>query len=336
MNRSSTTLSAPAPRRLPREPRTRPVVGPLVRTLGPFAVLVLLVALVTIAEPAFVSGHSMLVVANQAVPILLLGLGQMFVVLTGGIDLSSAALASLGTVLVALLLPGLGPLAVIVTLGALTAAGMLSGILAAYGQVPSFVVTLGALGFWGAVALVLSGASTIYVDENFSALSWLTDLGVGAVSSSVVLSVALVAEIGLALRYLPRGRVFHQVGLGERAALMAGVRARRVRVGAFALSGLFAGLAGLVLTAQQQSAAAQLGDSLLLPAIAAAVVGGCAITGGIGGPWRVLVGALIVTVLRVGGAVAGIDPDYQQIVYGVVVIVAVAATLDRSRLTVVK
>ncbi len=306
------------------------------RVFGPLIVLIALALLITLAQPAFLSGQSLLVVANQAVPILLLGLAEMFVVLTGGIDLSAAAVASLGTVLVARLLPELGPLAVVVTLVALTAAGAASGALVAYGQVPSFVITLGALGFWSAVALVLSGASTIYVTENFAAISWLTNLGVGAVSSSVLLAVLLVAGIWLAMRYRPRGNVFHVVGLGERAALLAGIRARRVKVVAFALSGLLSGLAGVVLTAQQQSAAAQLGDSLLLPAIAAAVVGGCAITGGVGGPWRVLIGALIVTVLRVGGAVAGIDPNYQQIVYGVVVIAAVALTLDRGKLSLIK
>ncbi|GAA4966720.1 ABC transporter permease [Pseudonocardia tropica] len=292
--------------------------------------------MVTVAEPAFVSGQSMLVVANQAVPIVLLGLGQMFVVLTGGIDLSAAAVTSLGTVVLALVLPGAGMLAVPLVLVALTLIGALTGLVGAYGQVPSFVVSLGALGLWGAVAMALSGNSTVYIDRNFEAISWLTNLGVASVSSSVLLTLVLVAVVGLAMRRLPGGNVFHLVGLAERAALLSGVRTRLVRVAAFALSGLFAGLAAIVLAAQQQTAAPQLADALLLPAIAAVVISGCAITGGIGGPWRVLVGALIVTVLRVGGTVAGIDPSYQQIVYGVVVIVAVLLTLDRSKLTVIK
>ncbi|WP_020660492.1 ABC transporter permease [Amycolatopsis benzoatilytica] len=327
-----TTISAPPEAR----PSRRFAAGRRLRMFGPLAVLAALVLLVALAAPAFLSGQSLLVVANQAVPILLLGLAEMFVILIGGIDLSAAALASLGTVLVARLLPELGPAAVLVTLVVLTGAGALSGALVAYGQVPSFVITLGALGFWGAVALVLSGASTIYVSAGFGAISWLTNLGIGSVSASVLLTVLVVAVGWLVMRHHPRGNVLHVVGLGERAALLSGIRTRRVKVAAFALSGLLSGLAGIVLTAQQQSAAAQLGNSLLLPAIAAAVVGGCAITGGIGGPWRVLVGALIVTVLRVGGSVAGIDPNYQQIVYGVVVIVAVALTLDRKKLSMIK
>jgi ribose transport system permease protein len=102
------------------------------------------------------------------------------------------------------------------------------------------------------------------------------------------------------------------------------------------LSGLFAGLAALLLSASQFSGSPTLADALLLPTIAAVVVGGSAITGGVGGPLRTLVGALIIAVLRVGLSVVGVDPSYEQIVYGAVVIAAVALTLDRSRMGVVK
>ncbi|SDO01762.1 ribose transport system permease protein [Klenkia soli] len=329
---TSTPTREPISSSKPATPRTaRPW-----RQLLPLGILVALVLAVSLAEPAFLRTNSLTVVANQAIPILLLGLGQMFVVLVGGIDLSSAALASLTTVLVATWLPGMGGAALVLTLVALTVVGLITGALVAWGQVPSFVISLGALGFWGAVSLVVSGSTTIYVSQGYGSISWLTNMGIAGVSSAIILSVALVAVIWAVMRYTPRGNVFHVVGLNERAALMAGVRARWVKTAAFGLSGLFAGLAGIVLTAQQQSGAPQLGDALLLPAIAAAVVGGCAITGGIGGPWRVLVGALVVTVLRVGGAVAGIDPNYQQIIYGAVVILAVALTIDRTRLSIIK
>jgi ribose transport system permease protein len=186
------------------------------------------------------------------------------------------------------------------------------------------------------VALVASGSTTIYISEGYDAIFWLSSWTVLGLPMAVWAAVAAVTAVFGAMRFSPRGNVFHLVGLGERAAMMSGVRTRIVRIGAFALSGFFAGAAGIVLSAQQQSAAPQLADSLLLPAIAAVLVGGCAITGGIGGAWRVLVGALVVTVLRVGGSVAGIDPSFQQIVYGAVVIVAVAVTLDRSRLSIIK
>ncbi|MGC0363466.1 ribose transport system permease protein [Rhodococcus sp. 27YEA15] len=306
------------------------------RMAGPPVILVVLALLVTIAEPAFFSVNALSVVSMQAVPILLLGLGQMFVILTGGIDLSNAALASLSTIILAKTIGTLGPGAVVVSLLALTVIGAISGALVVYGQVPSFVVTLGALGFWGAISMVASSSSTIYIDSGYDAIFWLTSWTFLSIPVGVWITVGIVAGIFALMRFLPRGHVFHVVGLGEKAAMMSGVRAPLVRVGAFALSGLFAGLAGVMLSSQQQSAAPTLADSLMLPAIAAVLVGGCAVTGGVGGAWRVLIGALIVTVLRVGGAVAGINPSYQQIVYGAVVVIAVLLTLDRSQLSIIK
>ncbi|MGB6275197.1 MAG: ABC transporter permease [Rhodococcus sp. (in: high G+C Gram-positive bacteria)] len=307
-----------------------------IRLAGPPAVLVVLIALVAVTEPNFLSVNALSVVSAQAVPILLLGLGQMFVILTGGIDLSVAALASLATVVLASTIGAFGPAAMLTTLVAFAAIGAVTGALVVFGQVPSFVVSLGALGFWGAVAMAVSGSTTIYISAGYDSIFWLSSWTILGLPLAVWITVAIVAAIFLIMRFSSRGNIFHVVGFGEKAALMSGVRTRFVRIAAFSLSGVFAALAGIVLSSQQQSAAPQLADSLLLPAIAAVLVGGCAITGGIGGAWRVLVGALIVTVLRVGGSVAGIDPSYQQIVYGAVVVVAVVLTLDRSKLSIIK
>ncbi|AKE92319.1 ABC transporter permease [Rhodococcus aetherivorans] len=325
-----TSPSKPAAAPVPRSTLDR------LRLAGPTMVLVALVLLVALAEPNFLSMNALAVVSAQAVPILLLALGQMFVIIAGGIDLSVAALASLATVVLAVTIGQLGALAVVATLVALTLIGAITGLLIVFGQIPSFVVSLGALGFWGAVALVISGSTTIYISEGYNAIFWLSSWTFIGLPLAVWAGVVAVAAIYLGMKFSSRGNVFHLVGLGEKAAIMSGIRARQVRVAAFALSGFFAGAAGVVLSSQQQSAAPQLADSLLLPAIAAVLVGGCAITGGIGGAWRVLIGALIVTVLRVGGSVAGIDPSFQQIVYGGVVIVAVILTLDRSRLSIIK
>lgn len=298
--------------------------------------LILLIALVAAVEPNFLSLNAMSVVSAQAAPILLLALGQMFVILTGGIDLSVAALCSFSTVVLAKLIGGLGVGAIPATLLIFMVVGAITGAIIVYGQVPSFVVTLGALGFWGAVALAASGSTTIYINDGYSSISWLSFWTIGKLPLSVWLTVAVVAVIFFLMWLTPRGNVFHSVGFGEKAAMLSGIRTTRVRIAAFALSGAFSAAAGIVLSSQQQSAAPRLADSLLLPAIAAVLVGGCAITGGIGGAWRVLVGALIITILRVGGSVAGIDPNFQQIVYGAVVIVAVLLTLDRSKLSIIK
>ncbi len=302
----------------------------------PVAVLVVLVLAVASRQPSFLGAASLRALLEGAAPLLLLALGQTFVILIGGIDLSVAVLASLGTVLLATWLPGMGALGVLATLVATTLAGALNGAVSAYAQVPSFVVTLGAMGLWSGVALTVSGASTISISEGYDTIFWLRDMRVAGLPVSAVLAIVAVVVAAVLMRVLARGRTLHAMGLAERAAMMSGSRTRLLRVLAFALSGLCAGAAAVVLAASQFSGAATLADSLLLPAIAAVVVGGTAITGGVGGPLRTLVGALLVVVLRTGMSVVGVDPAYEQIVYGAVIVAAVTLTLDRGRLGIVK
>jgi ribose transport system permease protein len=307
----------------------------LITTL-PLTVLVVLVLAVTARQPSFLGISSVRAVLDGSAPILLLALGETMVILIGGIDLSVAALASLGTVLLAMWLPGMGPLAAVAMLAVLTLAGAINGLAAAYLQVPSFIVTLGAMGLWSGIALTVSGASTISITKGYDAIGWIRDLRLAQLPASFVLSALIAVACAVVIRAFARGRLLHAMGLAERAVLMSGTRTARVRVAAFALSGLFSGLAAIMLAATQYSGSPTLANSLQLPTIAAVVVGGSAITGGVGGPLRTLVGALIIAVLRVGLSVIGVDPSYEQIFYGAVVIAAVALTLDRSRIGVVK
>jgi ribose transport system permease protein len=311
------------------------VVRRLIAAL-PLAVLVVLVLVVTAKQPTFLGIRNIRTLLDGAAPILLLALGQTLVILTGGIDLSVAALTSLGTVLLAKWLPGMGPGAIVAMLAAMTFAGLLNGVACAYLQVPSFIVTLGAMGLWSGVALSVSGASNISISKGYDAIGWIRDLRLAQLPASFVLAALITVLAAVAIQTFSRGRLLHAMGLAERATAMSGVRTRRVRVAAFALSGLCAGLAAVLLASTQYSGSPTLADALLLPTIAAVVVGGSAITGGVGGPLRTLVGALIIAVLRVGLSVIGVDPSYEQIFYGGIVIAAVALTLDRSRIGVVK
>ena len=153
---------------------------------------------------------------------------------------------------------------------------------------------------------------------------------------SVLLPVAAVLVVAAAMRYLSRGRVLHAMGLAEQATMMSGTRTRVVRVLAFGLAGLLVGFTAVLRSSTQFAGGPTLANSLLLPVIAAVVVGGTAITGGVGGPLRALVGALVIAVLRVGMGVVGVDPAFEQIVYGLMILAAVSLTLDRARLSIVK
>lgn len=302
----------------------------------PTIILVLLVIAVGISEPSFLSARSLRTLAESSVPIMLLALGQTFVILTGGIDLSVAVLASLGTVLLASWIDTLGVGGIILMVGSLTLAGLVNGLITAYAQIPSFVVTLGAMGVWSGVSLGLSGASTISIGANYDVIGWLTNARIGGIAIGFYLTITLVLMAVALMTFLARGKALHALGLAELAGLMSGVRTKRARVLAFGLAGFCSALAAIVLASSQYSGSPTLADALLLPAIAAVIVGGSAITGGIGGPLRTVVGALIIGVLRVGMSILGVPPAYEQIVYGALIVTAVALSIDRSRIRVVK
>jgi len=304
--------------------------------LVPVLVLAALIVVVASRQPNFLSINSMRGLLESLAPLLLLAIGQMFVILTGGIDLSFAVTASFGTVLLSLLVPALGPGGVVLMLVLMALIGMVNGLIVALGQVPSFIVTLGSMGLYTGLGLWLSGASAIRIAEGYDALKWIADLRVAQLPISGVLVIVIAVLISAGMLLLKRGRNLHALGLAEPSVLMSGVSTVRLRVLAFTACSFFAGLSAVVLAATQRSGGPSLADSLMLPAIAAVVIGGTAITGGVGGALKTVIGALIIVVLRVGLTAMGVDPAYEQVFYGTVIIAAVALTMDRSRLRSIK
>ncbi len=308
--------------------------GGLLAPFMPFAVLLALLAAVGLAEPAFLSLGNLSVLAGESSVILLLASGQTLAILLGGIDLSMAALAALASVLIALVLPSMGGVGVLVVLALTTLVGAFQGAFHARAQIPSIVVTLAGFGLWSGIALAIAH-TTIPVSAGYAAVGWLEGSSLGLPHSFAFAAAALIV-LAASLRWLPLGRAIYAIGLNPRAALLSGIRVGRVKILVFALSGLFSGLAGMAMVARTYSGNPTIADSLLLPSIAAVLIGGNAMTGGVGGLGRTLIGVLTVTVLRVGIAAVGLDPAYEPIVYGVLVVVAVALTIDRSRSLVTK
>ena len=139
-----------------------------------------------------------------------------------------------------------------------------------------------------------------------------------------------------ALRYTRFGRQSLAVGAGEPAAMAAGINVDRTKIIAFAVSGTLAAIAGTILAARLSSGSPNLANQLLLPAIAAVIVGGTAITGGLGGVARTAVGALIISIVRIGMTFVGINIFAENVVFGTVLILAVAITIDRSKIAIIK
>ena len=300
----------------------------------PLLALLALLGAVGVAAPSFLSVDSLAVLADESSVILLLATAQTLVILLGGIDLSMAALAALASVLIALSLPGLGWVGVMGTLALTTLLGAFQGFVHARAQLPSVIVTLAGLGIWSGVALAIAQA-TIPVTEGHAAVAWLEGSSLG-VPHAFAFAAAALGALAAALRWLPLGRHIRAIGLNPQVALLSGVRVWRVKLIVFALTGLFSGLAGMLMVARTYSGSPTAADSLLLPSIAAVLIGGTAMTGGVGGLARTLVGTLAITVLRVGIAAAGVDPAFEPIAYGVLVVLVVALTTDRSGVSIAK
>lgn len=318
-------------------PRRRRGASDILHTVGPLAVTLLLFAIVIISNPQFLTGGGPGILALQATFILLVALGQACVLNVGSIDLSNAALAVLSAMVLAMTLGSLGPAAIVISIGLATLIGVVNGLLIAYAQVPSFALTLGILGILQAASLVISDATTVYVKGSSDVLIPLFGTFMAQLPMAFWIAVILAIAMWVLMKFTRMGQAMTAVGLNETGAIFSGIGNRRVKVVAFAVSGFFSGVAGVMIIAQGGAASSfGLGSDLLLPGIAAAIVGGTAITGGTMNPILVIFGALTVALIPIAAAVMGVPAVAQSLVYGLVIIVAVALTQSHGRDEVVK
>jgi ribose transport system permease protein len=308
-----------------------------VTALLPLLSVALLVLVFSLASDAFLSWRNLTGLTGQASTLLLACLGATFVVLMGSIDLSVGAVALLCgavTVLALNALP-LGAAVVVpgVALGALL--GAANGALHAYGVIPSFVVTLGTFSVYSGLALqLLQGRAIRFDSPAFEALA----IGQLVPSLPNIFLFALAAWAAMVfVNFRTRfGRYMFVIGGGEAVARTAGIRVRRYKVYAFAASGALAGFAGVLAVARLGAAGPTLGSELLLNSLAAIVVGGTSLSGGIGGVHRTLVGVLIIALLDNGLNLLGVNSYAQMVVKGAVVVLAVLVGQDRGKLAVTK
>jgi len=319
----------------------KPNYGEQIRAFAPVLVLVGLVLVIGTLRPGFFNLESLIVTVADTAILFILGAGSTFVVMLGSIDLSIQAICSFASVIVALMLPTYGYGFLIVALAMGLVAGTVSGVFHVWLKIPSFIVTLATSGLLVSAALLLSHERAISIEESGRAyLTWVNGslFGLGSLRlPNVICIAAIVGALGVwCQKYTPFGRYSIAIGAGEPATWASGVKVNRYKVLAFATSGALAALAGVLMAGRQGSGSPNLADQLLLPAIASVIVGGTAITGGAGGIGRTAVGALIITIVRVGMTFIGVNIFAQQIVFGLVLILAVALTIDRSKIVIVK
>lgn len=309
-------------------------------TLGPLIVLILLVFFLAVINPRFVSGVNLANLARQSSILLIIALGQLFIILMGSIDLSVEGSMALSSVIIGLLAANyfndnnFGLWAVLIAILAGTLMGFINGVIHTKLRIPAFMTTLGmmyvglGLGTW-----LSNGMNLPILDEMI--LSWargntlgipnLTFFGIG------IFFIALFIE-----KFTRLGRYIFAIGGAEANAKLAGIPISKYKIMAFTLAGFFFGVGGVLNSARIGAGTSTAGLNQLFAAITAVVVGGTAMTGGTGGVVQTLIGTLIVTVISNGMVLAGVHSFAQLAVQGIIITVAVILTLDRSKLPFVK
>ena len=306
-------------------------------TVAPPLVFLAMVAVVGLFNVNYLSPFGISIVAGTAAPILLVAVGQSMVLNIGSIDLSNAAISMLGAIVMAILVPQIGILGILAVLAIMTLVGAINGAVLAYTQVPSFALTLGTLGILQTAALVISGSQTIYVSENRELVTVFYNTNVAFVPLTFWLGVLIAIAYWVLLRFTVAGQNMTAIGKNESGAIMSAVPHRRVKIVTFAISGFTGAVAGLCIVAQAGSASASgIGSNLLLPGIAAALVGGTSISGGLTNPLNVICGALTVAFVPVAIQALGFSAQAQSLVYGIFIILVVALTTTRTRGLVIK
>jgi ribose transport system permease protein/putative xylitol transport system permease protein len=296
-------------------------------------VLPVLVLVFTAFEARFLSLTNIRVMLMQAGPLLMISLGATFVVLMGSIDLSVGAIAALAAAAAAVLIQnhGLGWEGLLLTIPIGMALGGVNASFAIGLRLPSFIVTLGTLSIFSGFTLHVLSGRALFVEnlplKSFGRGDWIPNIP----------NAFLAAFVGWALmvlvnRYTRFGRYLVAIGAGEPVAVLSGVPVRRYKTLTFIVSGAFAGLGGAFLLLQMGSATPSLGNAFLLNSIAAIVIGGTALSGGVGGASRTLLGVALLTVISNGLNVTGVSIFTQDILRGIVVVLAVLITIDRERM----
>ena len=299
-----------------------------------FGTLIALVIIFFIASPRFLTISNISSILLSTAVIGILAVGTTFVIITGGIDLSLGTAMTLCSVVTGLLLTDAGlplPVGVLggIAMGALI--GLINGFNVAILGLPPFIATLSMMLVAQGLALVLSGVAPIYFTEvpGFSKIA----LGeiIPSIPNAVLILFLLALVAGVILRKTMLGRMTYAIGSNEEATRLSGINTRRWLLIIYTMAGVATGIAGVVLAARLNSAQPQLGVGYELQAIAAVIIGGTSLLGGRGSILGTIIGALIMSVLINGLRILAIQTEWQTVVVGLVVLIAVFADNLRKR-----
>lgn len=298
------------------------------RDAGTLLGLVLIGAVFSALTPVFLTEANLMNILQQSAINACIALGMTLVIISGGIDLSVGPVAALSAVLgAAMMVAGVpAPLAVAGAMAVGAACGLFNGVLIAWGGLQPFIVTLGGLSLFRAVALIFTGGTPIFgLPAGFRDF---TNGTVAGLPNAVVIVICLALLAWVILNRSPLGEYMMAVGGNEEAARISGVPVRYTKLAAYMISGLMASVAAMILIGRLGAAEPTLGTLWELDAIAAAAIGGASLMGGRGSILGTLIGCVILGALRNGLTLMNVQAFYQLLATGIIIIVAML--IDRA------
>jgi ribose transport system permease protein len=300
---------------------------------GPALALLVLCVALTIYSPFFLTKDNLLNVIDQVTVLGILALGMTAVIIIGGIDLSVGAVLALAMMILGWLSHDGGlpvSLAVIGALAVGAAAGAVNGSMVTYARLPAFIATLAMLSVARGLAnIITDGQQIVGFPSSFDSLA--SSRLLGWLSATVAILVVLYVAGWAFLRYRANGRALYALGGSPEVARLAGIRTRRLTIAVYTLTGLLAGLAAVILAMRLDSAQPSAATGYELDTIAAVVIGGASLAGGVGSITGTALGVLIIGVLRNGLSLMSVSPFVQQVVIGVVIALAVMLDVLRRK-----
>jgi Ribose/xylose/arabinose/galactoside ABC-type transport systems, permease components len=298
-----------------------------------FVLAGLCIVLAIISKGIFITKGNLLNIAAQVTVNAIVSVGMTIVLFTGGIDLSVGSVLGFSGMLLALLLKaGIPvPLAIVACLVIGCLCGLINGLLITAGKLPPFIATLGIMNVARAGALLISGGRSISAfPASFRFIGAERIPGTGIPVQVIFMLILYVAAYYL-LRYRKTGRFIYSIGGNKEATRLSGINVRRYECVAYVISGLTAAIAAVVLVSKLNAVQATAGMGYEMDAVAAAVIGGTSLSGGVGSIWGTILGAVMIGVIRNGLNLMNANSYLQQGIIGVVIIIAVLIDMAKKR-----
>jgi len=316
-----------------RETRNEGALALLRGATGPLIGLVLLCVFLSFSTDSFLSVRNLLNVMDQITVLGVMAIGMTLVILIGGIDLSVGSVLALSGMVMGYLGDNLGwpfviaiPIALVVS----AACGLVSGLMVTRLSIPAFIATLAMMSIArGVASIITNGEQIVGFPDWFSNLAIIRHFGFLTVTVGVMIAITIIAWV--VLQFRPAGRALYAIGGSQEVARLAGIPVRQYTIWVYVICAALAGLAGVILSARLDSAQPSSGLGYELDTIAAVVIGGASLSGGLGGIGGTAVGVLIIGFLRNGLNLLQVSPFVQQVIIGVVIAVAVAADTLRNK-----